>query len=50
MDFPKHIDTISMGLSIVYNKGHMYNYLIYDEFLSLKGVLIIANSVDPDEM
>ena len=45
-----HIDTISMGLPIVYFKGHMYNFLNYDVFLSLKVVLILANSADSDEM
>ena len=28
----------------------MQNFLNYDVFLSLKVVLILANSVDPDEM
>ena len=45
-----HMDTISMGLPIVYFKGHRKNYLIYDVFLFLKVVLILANSADPDEM
>ena len=55
MDFPIHIDTISMGLPIVYLKGsqvdcsklHLYDVQV---FLSLKVVLILANSADPDEM
>ena len=48
MDFPIHIDTISMGLPIVYFKGSQVEFskLQYDVFLSLKIVLIIANSVD----
>ena len=41
MDFPIHIDTLSMGLPIVH-----FN----DVFLSLIVVLILANSADPDEM
>ena len=41
MDFLIHIDTISMGLPIVIN---------YDVFLFPKVVLILANSVDPNEM
>ena len=44
MDFHICIDTISMGLPIV------KNFLNYDVFLSLKIVLILANSADPDEM
>ena len=47
MDFPIHIETISVRLPIVYFKG---NFLNYDIFLPLKVVLIISNSVDPDEM
>ena len=44
-----HIDTLSMGLPIVYPKGSK------EEFsklclLSLKNVLILANSEDQDEM
>ena len=35
--FPIHIDTISMALN-------------YDVFLSMRVVLILANSADPDEM
>ena len=46
MDFPIHIDTISMGLSIV-----LLN-LSNVEFSKLwcLVVLILANSADPDEM
>ena len=43
MDFPIHIDTIIMGLPIVYSKT-------YDVFLSLKVVLIWVKSANPDEM
>ena len=50
MDFPIYIDTISMGLPIVYLKGTQVDFLTYDVFLSLKIGLIIANSADPDEM
>ena len=50
MDFPILIDTISMGLPIVYFKGLQVEFLNYDAFLSLKVVLILANSADPDEM
>ena len=46
---PSHIDTISMGLSIVYFKGSQ-NFLKNDVFLSLKVVLILPNSADPYEM
>ena len=62
MDFPLHIDTIIMGLPIVYFKGlqvEISNYDVkgsqveisnYDVFLSLHVVLILSNSADPDEM
>ena len=40
------IETISMGMPIVYFKGN----LNYDLFLSLIVVLFLANSADPDEM
>ena len=39
-----------MGRSIVNFKGHTGNFLMYDVFWTLDVVLIIANSVDPDEM
>ena len=47
MDFPIHIDTISMGLPIVYFKGSKVKLLIYDVSLSMKVVLILANSAEP---
>ena len=47
MSFPKHVGTRSMGLPIVCFEG--YNLLNYSIFLSLKIVLILANSADPDE-
>ena len=47
--FPIHIDTVSIGLTIVHHKG---SQVIFSKlfFLSLKIVLILANSADPDEM
>ena len=48
MAFPKHIDTISMEQPIMYFKGSKYNFLNYDVFLSLKFVVILAKSADPD--
>ena len=45
MDFPIHIDTISIGLSIVYFKGSQVEFSP-----SLKVVLILAKSADPNEM
>ena len=52
MDFPIHIDTIIMGLSIVYFKGSQVDFLNYQVhvFQFGKVVLILANSADPDEM
>ena len=50
MGFLIYIDTISMGLPIVYFKGTRVNFLNYVVFLSLNIVLILANSADPDEM
>ena len=44
MDFPIHIDAISIELPIVYLKGSQV------VFLCLKAILILANSADPDEM
>ena len=46
-----HIDTISIGLSIVCFKIKGSFFLNYDDvFLSLKVIVIVANSVNPDEM
>ena len=50
MDFPIHIDTISMVLPIVHFKGSQVEFSKSWYFLSLKVVLILANSADPDEM
>ena len=52
MYFPIQIDTLSMRMPIVHFKGSQVDFsksscLI---LLSLKVVLISANSVDPDEM
>ena len=40
--FPININTISMGLPIVYFKGSHVELLIYDLFLSLKVVIILG--------
>ena len=53
MDFSVHIDTLSMGVPIVYFMGsqiELKNCLNYDVFVSLKVVFILANSEDPIEM
>ena len=51
MDFPIYIDTISIkDCPLCTLRGHSQNFLNYDLFLSLKIVLILANSADPDEM
>ena len=51
MDYPTHIDTTSMELSILYLKGLPGEILLYNYvFMSLKIVFILANSADPDEM
>ena len=44
MDYPIHIGTIRMKLSILYFKGS------HDVSLSLKMVFILASSADPHEM
>ena len=49
MDFPI-LNTICMGLPILNFKGWQVKFLNYDVFLYLKIVLMLANSVDPDEM
>ena len=50
MDFPIQINTIRMGLSIIYSRGLQVNkssnYVLQD----LKIVFIRANSAGPDEM
>ena len=55
MDYPIRIDTTSMELSFLYLKvspdwGHRSKFLLNDVFLSLKIVIILANSAHPDEM
>ena len=50
MDFPLYIDTISMGLPIVYFRGLQVGISNYNVVLSLKVVFILANNADPDEM
>ena len=50
MDFPIHIDSMIMGLPIVYVKGSQFFFQNFDVFLFLKLVLILANSADSDEM
>ena len=35
MEFPIHIDTVSMGLPILYFKGSQVDFLNYDVCLSL---------------
>ena len=45
MDFPIHIETISMELFFLYSKGLTVKFLFV--FLSLKFVLILANSEKP---
>ena len=50
MDYPIHIDTISMELSISYFKGFSVKISINGVLLSLKIVFILAYSADPDEM
>ena len=50
MDFPIQMNTIWMGLSIIYFKGSQVeisnNYVLQ----SLKIIFILANSADTDEM
>ena len=51
MNFPVHIDTISMDLLILYlweSQGQISKFLYIS--LSLKIAYILANSADPDEM
>ena len=50
MDFPIHIDTISMGMSIVYFKGSLVEFSKLWLFLSLEVVLILAKSADSGEI
>ena len=38
MGFPIHIDTVSIGLSIIYFKGSKVEFVNYDVYLSLEVV------------
>ena len=49
MDFPIHIDTISMGLPTLYFKG-LHVVISKLRCISMKFFYILANSADPDEM
>ena len=50
MDYPIHIDTSGMDLSILYFKGLPLNISIKYVFLFPKIGFILANSPDPNEM
>ena len=50
MGFPKHSYTISMGLPIVYFEETKIEFKNCVVLLSMKVVLILAISADPDEM
>ena len=49
MEFPIHIETISMELPIECFKGSRV-WFSYDVFLYLKDVLVLSSSADRDEM
>ena len=50
MDFPKHIDRITTGLSpFCILRGHRSKFLNNDVFLSLKIVFILANKAHPEK-
>ena len=48
MDYPIHIDTISIELSILHLKGLPVKFLYNDVFLSLMIVFILAKSAEPE--
>ena len=50
MDFPIHVDRISIGMSFLYFKRFHEKVLNHDAFLSLKITFILANSAETDEM
>ena len=50
MDFPIHIDTINMELSILYFMGSQVKILNLNMFLSRNTIFILANSADQAEM
>ena len=49
MDFPIHIATLRMGLSIIYSRGYRYTFPNKYVLQSLIIVFIIANRAEPDE-
>ena len=49
MDFPKHIDMLSMESPFCVIRGHMSTFLQYDVIIPLK-IVIFPNSSDPVEM
>ena len=49
MDIPIHIDTISMGLPILYFKGSQEEVSKFSCIFFPDVVLILANSADPNE-
>ena len=50
MDFPIQIDTLRVGMSIIYLKGSQVGISNYYIFISLKIVFTLINSADLDEM
>ena len=50
MDYPIHIDTISMELFMMYFSGHQSNFLQNDVFTSLNIVFTLANNADHNKM
>ena len=50
MDFPTHIDTIGMGLPIMYFKGSQVELSKLGCISVHENYLFLANSADPDEM
>ena len=50
MGFPIQIDSIRMGMSILYFKGSHVRIPNNERFLSLKIVFIVAYSAVPDEI
>ena len=50
MDFPIHIDTISMGLSIMYLMALQVKFSKLGCISVPEGFLILANSADSDEI
>ena len=50
MDFPIYVETINMGRPLCTKGDSRKNFINQNAFLSPKVVLIIENSVEPDEM